>query len=51
MPSNIDEDHAFYLALDNALLMLYSAAWNGSEKDRPHLLARQPFAQKLMSSQ
>jgi hypothetical protein len=46
-----DEDHAFYLALDNALLLLYSAAWNGSEKDRPHLLARQPFAQKLMSSQ
>jgi hypothetical protein len=50
LPPGMDEDHAFYLALDNALLLLYSAAWNGSEKDRPHLLARQPFAQKLMSS-
>jgi hypothetical protein len=50
MLPGMDEDHAFYLALDNALLLLYSAAWNGSEKDRPHLLARQPFAQKLMSS-
>jgi hypothetical protein len=45
-----DDDHEFYLALDNALLLLYSAAWNGSEQDRPHLLARQAFAQKLMSS-
>jgi hypothetical protein len=51
MPPGMDEDNAFYLALDNALLLLYSAAWNGSEKDRPYLLARQPFAQKLMSSQ
>ncbi|MDD1696088.1 MAG: hypothetical protein LUQ54_04245, partial [Methanoregula sp.] len=50
LPPGMDEDHAFYLALDNALLLLYSAAWNGSEKDRPHLLARQPFAQKLISS-
>jgi hypothetical protein len=49
LPPGMDEDHAFYLALDNALLLLYSAAWNGSEKDRPHLLARQPFAQKLIS--
>ena len=45
-----DEDHEFYLALDNALLLLYSAAWNGSEQDRPHLLSLQAFAQKLMSS-
>ena len=44
----MDEDHEFYLALDNALLLLYSAGWNGSEQDRPHLLARQPFGQKLM---
>jgi hypothetical protein len=50
MPPGQDDDHEFYLALDNALLLLYSAAWNGSEQDRPHLLARQPFAQKLMSS-
>ena len=45
-----DDDHEFYLALDNALLLLYSAAWNGSEQDRSHLLARQVFAQKLMST-
>jgi hypothetical protein len=50
LPPGQDEDHEFYLALDNALLLLYSAGWNGSEQDRPHLLARQPFAQKLMSS-
>jgi len=50
MPAGMDEDHEFYLALDNALLLLYSAGWNGSERDRPHLLSRQPFAQKLMSS-
>jgi len=51
MPPIEDKDHAFYLALDNALLLLYSAAWNGLERDRPHLLPRQPFAQKLMSSE
>ena len=50
LPSGQDDDHKFYLALDNALLLLYSAAWNASEQDRPHLLARQAFAQKLMSS-
>ena len=50
LPPGQDDDHEFYLALDNALLLLYSAAWNGSEQDRPHLLASQPFAQKLMSS-
>jgi len=50
LPPGQDDDHEFYLALDNALLLLYSAGWNGSEQDRPHLLARQPFAQKLMSS-
>ncbi|MGA2913245.1 MAG: hypothetical protein ABSE07_06985 [Methanoregula sp.] len=45
-----DEDMEFYSALDNALLLLFSAAWNASERDRPHLLACQAFAQKLMSS-
>jgi hypothetical protein len=51
LPPGQDDDHEFYLALDNALLLLYSAGWNGSEQDRPHLLSRQPFAQKLMDSQ
>ena len=50
LPPGQDDDHEFYLALDNALLLLYSAGWNGSEQDRPHLLSRQEFAQKLMSS-
>jgi hypothetical protein len=44
-----DKDHEFYQSLDNALLLLYSVAWTASERDRPHLLPRQPFAQKLMS--
>jgi len=46
-----DQDTEFYTALDNALLLVFSAAWNKSERDRPHLLACQAFAQKLMSSQ
>jgi hypothetical protein len=50
VPAGQDHDQEFYLALDNALLLLYSVAWNASEQDRPHLLARQAFAQKLMSS-
>jgi len=45
-----DADAEFYLSLDNALLVLFSAAWNASERDRQHLLACQIFAQKLMSS-
>jgi hypothetical protein len=50
LPPSQDEDHEFYLALDNSLLLLYSAAWNGSERDRPHLLSLQAFAQKLMNA-
>jgi hypothetical protein len=37
------------VTLDNALLLLYSTAWNASEKDRLHLLACQSFAQKLLA--
>ena len=50
LPPGPDEDHEFFLALDNALLLLFSTAWNASEKDRPHLLSRQAFAQKLMNT-
>jgi hypothetical protein len=50
MPPALDKDQEFYTALDNALLIVFSAAWNNSERDRPHLLACQAFAQKLMSS-
>ena len=42
-----DDEMEFYAALDNALLLVYSAAWNNSERDRPHLLTCQAFAQKL----
>jgi hypothetical protein len=45
-----DDDAGFYTTLDNALLLLFSAAWSVSEADRPHLLACQAFAQKLLSS-
>ena len=49
LPPAQDDDAGFYLALDNALLLLFSAAWNAStEEDRPHLLACQAFAQKLL---
>jgi len=50
LPPDQDDDHEFYLALDNALLLLYSVAWTASERDRPHLLLRQVFAQKLMNA-
>jgi hypothetical protein len=49
MPPAQDDDAGFYAALDNALLLLFSAAWSASGADRPHLLACQSFAQKLMS--
>jgi hypothetical protein len=50
LPPAQDDDAGFYTALDNALLLLFSAAWCASEADRPHLLACQAFAQKLLSS-
>jgi hypothetical protein len=45
-----DDDAEFFTTLDNALLLVYSAAWTASERDRPHLLACQAFAQKLMNT-
>jgi hypothetical protein len=48
-PPAPDTEQEFYTLLDNALLLLFSAAWTASEQDRPHLLACQAFAQKLMS--
>lgn len=51
LPPAPDDDAGFYAALDNALLLLFSAAWNNSgADDRPHLLACQAFAEKLLSS-
>ena len=49
--SALKKDQEFYTTLDNALLLLFSAAWNASEQDRPHLLASQAFAQKLIHSE
>ncbi len=45
-----EKEQEFYSTLDNALLLLFSAAWNNSEKDRTHLLVCETFAQKLLSS-
>jgi hypothetical protein len=47
-PPAYDDDREFYAALDNALLLLFSIAWNYSEADRPHLLACQAFVLKLL---
>jgi hypothetical protein len=42
------KEQQFDTALDNALLLLFSAAWNRAEADRPHLLACQAFLAKLL---
>jgi hypothetical protein len=49
-PASHGDEQEFYAALDNALLLVFSAAWNNSRPDRPHLLSGQSFALKLMSS-
>ncbi|MDD1702338.1 MAG: hypothetical protein LUQ31_05100 [Methanoregula sp.] len=41
-------DTGFDVALDNALLLLFAGAWAGSEADRPHLVAAQEFARRLI---
>jgi hypothetical protein len=51
IPSALEKDQEFYTTLDNALLLLFSAAWNASKQDRPHLLASQAFAQKLIPAE
>ena len=51
VPEQEGDYDGFDTTLDNALLLLFSAAWNASpEEDRPHLLACQSFAQKLLSA-
>lgn len=49
VPVSEESDREFYTTLDNALLLVFTAAWTASGQDRPHLLACQAFAQKLMS--
>lgn len=46
-PSENGERH-FDAQLDNALLVIFSAAWNSAETDRPHLLGCQAFLLKLL---
>ncbi len=42
------EDRKFDTIFDNAMLLLFSAAWNTSEADRSHLLTCQTFMLKLL---
>jgi hypothetical protein len=42
------DDRKFDTMLDNALLILFSAAWNTAKADRAHLLACQAFMAKLL---
>ncbi|HIH04142.1 MAG TPA: hypothetical protein HA263_09970, partial [Methanoregulaceae archaeon] len=49
-PGSKNEDCEFETEMDNALLLLFSAAWHASEADRPSLLVSQPFAKKLLES-
>lgn len=41
-------DEGFDVALDNALLLLFAAAWNGSEADHAHLLMAEAFASRVI---
>ena len=48
LPGTGDSDREFEAMMDNALLLLYSAAWHGAPSDRPTLLGLQAFAKKLL---
>lgn len=48
LPPEYSEDRKFDAMFDNAMLLLFSAAWNTAEADRPHLIACQTFVQKLL---
>jgi hypothetical protein len=48
LPGTGDSDGEFEAMMDNALLLLYSAAWHGAPSDRPTLLGLQAFAKKLL---
>lgn len=50
LPVGNDPDKEFELMMDNALLLLYSAAWHASPENRPALLSLQQFAQKLLEA-
>jgi hypothetical protein len=50
LPDAGDADRVFETMMDNALLLLFSAAWHASPADRPSLLSSQAFAQKLLEA-
>jgi hypothetical protein len=50
LPGSGDPDREFSTMMDNALLLLYSAAWHASADDRLSLLVSQGFAEKLLGS-
>jgi len=41
-------DGGYDAALDNALLLLFAGAWNGSPEDRDFLMASAPFAARII---
>ncbi|MFA4860715.1 hypothetical protein [Methanoregula sp.] len=47
LPPKDKSRERFEVMLENALLLLFAAAWNGSEKEHPLLLTGQSFAVKL----
>ena len=49
LPGSKDPDREFETQIDNALLLLYSAAWHASKTDQPLLHASQAFAMKLLT--
>jgi hypothetical protein len=46
-PGSRDREQEYHTTLYNALLLLYAAAWNGTDAGRKRLLAYQDFALKL----
>jgi hypothetical protein len=47
-PGSIDPDREYEMQMDNALLLLFSAAWHASPADRRMLSVSQAFANKLL---
>jgi hypothetical protein len=45
---SMDSEQVYAVTLDNALLLLYAAAWNHSPESRPVLKSLKAFAQKLL---
>ncbi len=48
LPGSGNPDREFETMMDNALLLIFSAAWYASPENRQSLLASQPFVRKLI---